>query len=159
MNAAASVSGSGARDVPREHGDRGDFIKGLYKTFYEPLLQLQKGMSRDGVFEARDRRLTGQVSAIRRAVCQQLEDGIAAQRVMSVLVGIPRQNAKHASPDNLQRRMCGSTALVSELFGELLGEPQLFIELTENQKPSIAGEIVVNCFYANRLFGEKIELQ
>ena len=53
----------------------------------------------------RQRRLTGQVEAVRQAVIDQLERRVAAERVVIVLVLVVRQNAIDPLTDHRQIRV------------------------------------------------------
>src|SRR5262249_17982266 len=64
--------------------------------------QALEGLDVDGVLEARQGGLAGQVVAVGGAVGEQLEDGVGAQGVVVVLVFVVGEDAVDAAADHLQ---------------------------------------------------------
>ena len=109
----------------------------------QEILQPEEGSDIDGVLETRQRGLTGQLGIVHRAVAEKLEDRIAAQHVVIVLIGVAGQNSIDAHARHLQERVIdvAGGAAITECFGELPRQPDVIIELTKGQQPSIAGNL------------------
>ena len=67
--------------------------------------QAEERLHVDGVLEPRERGLAGQIVVLDRAVADQLEDRIAPQHVVVVLVGVVGQDAVDPRAGHLQERM------------------------------------------------------
>jgi hypothetical protein len=89
--------------------------------------------SRPSRLEARQGGLAGQVAIAGGAVGHELEDGVAAEGVVVVLVRVAGQDAVDAGPDHLQERVLGEVGVagVVEGAGEGPGEPDAPIELAD----------------------------
>ncbi len=79
----------------------------------------------DGILEPRERGLAGQIVVVDRAVAEQLEDRIAPQQVVVVLVGVVGQDAVHPHADHFQERVTDVADVppVGEALGQLPVSP------------------------------------
>ena len=93
----------------------------------------------DGVLEAGQRRLAGQVVVLGRAVGDELEDRIGAQGVVVVLVLVAGEDAEDAGADHLQEGVLGEVGVagVVEDGGELLRQADAFVELPQRQQAGV----------------------
>ena len=89
----------------------------------------------DVVLETRQGRLTGQVRTFGRPTGNQLEGRIEPQRVVVVLIFVISEDAVDTHPHHVEHGMFkqfGITGIVQS-GGELLGEADAFIKLTDGQ--------------------------
>jgi hypothetical protein len=112
---------------------------GVEEDDAEPLERL----NRDGVLEARQRGLAGQVVVRRGAAGEELEDGVGAERVVVVLVRVAGQGAVDAGPNHLQDGVLGEggVAGVAERIGEGPGQADLLGELADGEQPGVPGAL------------------
>src|SRR6266545_4477325 len=122
------------RQVARRCGEGGD------ELVEEDITQPLEGLDGDGVLEAREGGLTRQVRVIRGAVGDELEDGIAAQGVVVVLVLVAGEDAVDAAANHLQEGVFGEVGVV-EGVGEGPGEPDALIRLADGEQAGVAGEL------------------
>src|SRR5262249_37694014 len=97
----------------------------------------------DGVLEAGQSGLAGQVAVRGGAVGDELEGGVGAEGIVVVLVLVAGQNAVDAGADHFQQGMLDERggAGVIEGIGEGLRESDALIELADREQPGIAGEL------------------
>jgi hypothetical protein len=136
--------------MPREEGTRpladpraSSRLSGAHCRLYcRPLVTLQ-GRDGDGVLEAGQGGLAGQVVVLGGAVGQELEDGVGAQGVVVILVLVAGQDAVHAGSDHLQERVLGEVrgTVIVQGLGESPGQPDALIELADREEPGVAGEL------------------
>ena len=91
----------------------------------------------------RQRGLTGQVLLGIAGVSagDDLEDRIAAERVVIVLIFVVREYPIDSLPHHVQPRVRGTDSRVpAQRPGELLGVPQPLVHLPKDQQPRIAGQ-------------------
>ena len=93
------------------------------------------------------------------AAGQKLEDGVAPQRIVIVLIFIARQDAVHMHPCHFQIcvRQGGPAAVIQQRRGELLGQPQSFVELTNRQQPHIGAQMGLDRLDNDGLLCEKLK--
>ena len=122
-----------------------------------PALPLE-GLNGDGVLEAGQGGLAGQVVVLRGAVGDQLEDGVGAEGVVVVLVLVAGEDAIDPGPDHLQEAVLGQVgiAAVVQAVGQGPGEPDVLVELADREQPGIAGELAGRRFDDERR-AEKVE--
>ena len=98
-------------------------------------------------------------SSVDRAVADQLEDRIAPQHVVVVLVGVVGEDAVDPHPGHLQEGMIDVADVppIGQGFGKLPRQPQPLVQLAERQQPGIAGNLGRRGLYHNRPRAEKIE--
>src|SRR5262249_20115150 len=84
----------------------------------------------------------GQVTFVGRAIGDELQHGVATERVVVVLVRVAGEDAVDAGPDHLQERVLGEVwvAGVVEGVGESPGEPETLVERADGQQPG-SGEL------------------
>jgi hypothetical protein len=101
----------------------------------EHVAQPLEGQDGDGVLEAGQRGLAGQVAVFGGAAGDELEDGVVAEGVMVILVLVAGQDAVDAGPDHLQERVLGEVgvARVVQRRGEPSGQADAFVELPQGQ--------------------------
>jgi hypothetical protein len=128
-------------EVERQVTRRG--VEGGDELVNEDIAQPLEGLDADGVFEAGERRLAGQVVPVRGAVGDDLEDGAGAEGVVVVLVLVAGQDAVDAGADHRQEGVLGQlrVAGVVESVGESPREPDALIELADGQEPGVAGKL------------------
>ena len=115
----------------------------------------------DRVLEPRERGLAGQVVGRDGAVAKQLENRIAAQHVVVVLVGVVGEDAVHPHSGHLQEGMIDVADMspVRQGFGKLPCQTDPLVELAERQQPGIAGNLFRRGHYHNRFGCGKIKRQ
>jgi len=134
-------------------------VKRLDEPREKPLLQPQQRPGGNGVLEPRQRRLARQLVRVGQTVGQQFEDGVAAERIVIVLVFVAGDDAEHTRADHLQQRVPGITPRFVQLLRETGCEPSLLIELSKDQQPRIGGQHLLDRLHTNGLMREKIEVQ
>src|SRR5262249_43050448 len=109
----------------------------------EDVAQALEGRDGDGVLEAGERRLAGQVAIVRRAVGDELEDGVGPEGVVVVLVLVAGEDAVDPGANHLPEGGRGEVGVagVVEGVGEGPGEPDAFVELPEGKESGVAGEL------------------
>jgi hypothetical protein len=119
--------------VERQVTGRG--VEGGDELVEEDVMQPQEGLDADGILEARQRGLAGQVVVLRGAVGDQLEDRVGVQGVVVIPVPLAGQDAVDAGADHLREPVLGKpgVARVVESVGESPREPDALIELTDRQ--------------------------
>ncbi len=115
----------------------------------------------DGVFKPRERGLAGQIVGLDGAVAKQLENRIASQHVVVVLVGVVGEDAVHPHSGHLQKGMIDVADVppIRQALGKLPCQPDPFVKLSERQQPGIAGDLFRRGHYHNRLGCGKIKRQ
>jgi hypothetical protein len=103
----------------------------------EHVAQPLEGHDADGVLEARQRRLAGQVVVLGRAAGDELEDGVGADGIVVVLVLVAGQDAVDAGTDHLQEAVLGQVGVpgIVESGGEGPGQANAVVELAEGEQP------------------------
>jgi hypothetical protein len=81
-------------------------VEGGDELIDEDIAQALEGLDGDGVLEAGQRRLAGQVVVVRGAVGDQLEDGVGAQGVVVVPVLVAGEDAKDTGKRTISRKVC-----------------------------------------------------
>src|SRR5262249_2563861 len=109
----------------------------------EDVAQALEGLDGDGVLEAGQRRLAGQVVLVGGAVGDELEDGVGAEGVVIVLVLVAGEDAVDAGADHLPVGVLGEVGVagVVQGVGEGAGETDTFVELADGEQPGVAGEL------------------
>ncbi len=100
----------------------------------------------------------GQIAPVRRAIADQLEGGVAAQRVVVVLVLVVGQDAVDPLPDQRPIRMPDIPGSgVGQRVGEGLRQGDRLIELADRQESGVAGELRPGDLDFDRFSVEEIE--
>src|SRR5262249_43902310 len=109
----------------------------------EDVTQPLEGGDVDGVLEAGQRGLAGQVVVLGGAGGDELEDGVVAEGVVVVLVKVAGQDAVDAGPDHLQEALLGQVGVagVGQGIGEGPGQADLLVELADGEQPGSAGQL------------------
>ena len=115
----------------------------------------------DGVLEAGEGGLAGQVAVLGEPVGEELEDGVGAQGVVIVLVLVVGEDAVDALADHAQEGLLrqGGIAWVVERGGELLSEAKLLVALPDRDEPGVAGQRCGGDLDLDRTRRQKIEGQ
>jgi hypothetical protein len=121
----------------------GRAVEGGDELVEENIAQPLQGRDRDGVLEAGQGRLAGQVAVLGGVVGDELEDGVGAQGVVVVLVRVAGQDAVDAGPDHLHEGVLGEAGVagVVQGVGEGPGEPDALIEPADREQPGVAGQL------------------
>ena len=88
-------------DVDVQGDLRGWFVEGIHEPPNEMLFQSQQVARSDSIFKSRQGGLTGQIVVVGQPVRDHLENGVAAQEIMIVLVFITRDDTVHATAHHL----------------------------------------------------------
>ena len=82
---------------------------------------------------ARQCRLAGQVLIVDRATTDQLENRIAPQHIVVVLIRVIREDAVDSHPSHLKKGMIEIALMttIGQSLGKLLRQPDLLIELAK----------------------------
>jgi len=117
--------------------------KGSDKLVDQDIAQPLQGGNVDGVLEAGQGGLAGQVGVRGGAIGEEFEDGIGAEDVMVVLVFITGQNAVQTGAHHAEEGMLNQlgVAPIVQGGGELGGEADAFIELAPRQQAGITGKL------------------
>jgi hypothetical protein len=117
------------RQVARRPAEGGD------EQVEEDVAQPLEGLDRNGILEAGQGRLAGQVWVVRGAVGEELEDGVGAEGVVVVLVLVAGQDAIDPGADHFQEGVLREVgvAKVVERLGEGPGEPEALVELPNRE--------------------------
>ena len=115
----------------------------------------------DGVLEARERGLARQIVVGDGTVAEQLEDRIASQHVVIVLVGVVGEDAVDSHTNHFQIGMLDIARIppIDECFGELFCESEHFVELSEWKQSGVAGNLFFRWHYHNLLGCAKIKFK
>ena len=118
-------------------------VEGGDELVEEDVARPLEGLDGDGVLEAGQGGLAGQVVLLRGAVSDQFEDGVGAEGVVVVLVRVAGEDAVDTGPDHFQEGVLGEVGVagVVQCFGEGLGEPDALVELPDGEQPSVAREL------------------
>jgi hypothetical protein len=121
--------------------------------------QAPERRNRDGVLEARERGLAGQVVGVRTAPRDDLEHWIAAQRVVIVLVLVAGDDAVQPRPKHFRALMPDQLggACILQRVDEPPGKPDPLIKLAERQQASVTGKSGLARLDDQRRGGKKIE--
>jgi hypothetical protein len=92
-------------------------VEGGNELVEEDVAQSLERFDGDGVLEAGQGRLAGQVMILGRAVGDELEDGVGAEGVVVVLVLLAGEDAVDPGPDHLQERMLGEVGVAGVVEG------------------------------------------
>ena len=144
-------------DVQREV--RGRLVERGDELVEQHVLQAKETAGADGVLEPRERGLAGQIPTGDRPAADELEDRIAPQHIVGVLVRVVGQNAIHPGASHLQERVVDVSDLpaIGEGRGKLLRQAQLLVPLPEGQQTCIAGNLGGRRLNHHRLRSEKVE--
>jgi hypothetical protein len=96
-----------------------------------------EGRDADGILEAGQRRLAGQLGVLWGAVGEELEDGVGTEGIVVVLVLVAGEDAVDPAADHLPEgmlRKVGVAGVVSRV-GEGPGEPDALVELGMGSSP------------------------
>ena len=117
-------------------------VEGLEEQVHEHIPEPPQVGDGDGVLEAREGGLAGQIAVFRESVGEELEDGIRTQGVVVVLVLVVGEDAVDALADHAEQGLLGErrVAYVVECGGELLGEADLRVVLPDRDEPGVAGQ-------------------
>ncbi len=106
----------------------------------ERLRQPVARLAVDGVLEAGERRLTGQIGITEETAADQFQQGVGAQGIAVVLILVAAGNLKDALADErLQRVLHRSGSPVGQVCGECVAEPEGGIGLGEPHQAAVAG--------------------
>ena len=139
--------------VPRGPAERSD------ELVDQDLFQTPQRSDVDGVLEAGQSGLAGQLLARRRAPSEDFEDRIVTQHVVVILVGIVGQDAVDPHAGHFRKAVGGllrATWIVQG--GRKLGrQADLLVKLTDGQEPRITGQLGLLRGDDNRLLREKVQ--
>jgi hypothetical protein len=108
-------------------------VEGREELVNEDVAQLLEGRDGDGVLEAGERRLAGQVAIVRRAVGNEFEDGVGPEGVVVVLDLVAGQDAVDAGADHRQKGVLGEVGVagIVEDVSEGPGQADALVELPD----------------------------
>jgi hypothetical protein len=95
----------------------GRALEGGEELVEEDVTQALEGPDGDGVLEAEQRGLAGQVAILRRAVGDELEDGVGAEGIVVVLVLLACEDALDAGPDHRQEGVLAEAGIAGVVKG------------------------------------------
>ncbi len=125
----------------------------------EHVPQAKEGARANGVLKAGQGGLTCQVIILNGTITDQLEDRIAPQHVVVVLIWVVGQDAVNPHPCHFEERVIDvpNMAPIDQGLCELSGEPDLLVEFPERQQPAVTGNLSRRGLYHNRLGRAKIK--
>ena len=120
----------------RRFGERGD------ELIDEDVAESEQGRNVDLVLEAGQRRLTGQVGVVGRAIGDEFEDRIGAEGVVVVLVFVAGEDAEDTHADHVEEGVFDASGIagIVECVGERYAEADTVIELSQGEQTGIGGE-------------------